>query len=208
MRINIYLKISGTPTSLPHCADHHEDLWIYLVNPFISFHHFRILTLPFIHSFQHLYLALQTVAFVVMSIMIMRLKLFGTPALCLMASLLASRQVRCSDTSDFGHIRFRSLIFRTLQISDTGYFGHFKLRTLQISNTADFEHFSWILIPSKGQTSVFPVHRSTPGCRILLQDQFVWHPWPRIRAPGSRKPGRLSPLRSKGPEGPEIIDGL
>ena len=42
---------------------------------------------------QHLYHVLQSLAFVAMAIIIMRLKLFGTPALCVMASLLASRQV-------------------------------------------------------------------------------------------------------------------
>eukprot|EP00794_Sanderia_malayensis_P003469 gene3469-3966_t len=41
----------------------------------------------------HLYFLLQTIAFVLMSILIMRLKLFGTPALCIMTSLLASRQL-------------------------------------------------------------------------------------------------------------------
>lgn len=42
---------------------------------------------------EHLYHLLQSLAFVVMAIIIMRLKLFGTPALCVMASLLASRQL-------------------------------------------------------------------------------------------------------------------
>ncbi|KAL9967638.1 hypothetical protein ACROYT_G025913 [Oculina patagonica] len=42
---------------------------------------------------EHFYHVLQSLAFVVMAIIIMRLKLFGTPALCVMASLLASRQL-------------------------------------------------------------------------------------------------------------------
>lgn len=42
---------------------------------------------------EHLYHVLQSLAFVAMAIIIMRLKLFGTPALCVMASLLASRQL-------------------------------------------------------------------------------------------------------------------
>jgi len=42
---------------------------------------------------EHLYHVLQSLAFVIMAIIIMRLKLFGTPALCVMASLLASRQL-------------------------------------------------------------------------------------------------------------------
>lgn len=42
---------------------------------------------------EHLYHVLQSLAFVIMAIIIMRLKLFGTPALCIMASLLASRQL-------------------------------------------------------------------------------------------------------------------
>ena len=50
--------------------------------------------------FQHFYHMLQSLAFVVMAIIIMRLKLFGTPALCVMASLLASRQVK--------HLKHRS----------------------------------------------------------------------------------------------------
>jgi len=44
------------------------------------------------HS-EHVYILLQTIAFVGMAIIIMRLKLFGTSALCLMTSLLASRQL-------------------------------------------------------------------------------------------------------------------
>lgn len=42
---------------------------------------------------EHFYHVLQSLAFVVMAVIIMRLKLFGTPALCVLASLLASRQL-------------------------------------------------------------------------------------------------------------------
>ncbi|XP_068670453.1 protein C-mannosyl-transferase DPY19L1-like [Montipora foliosa] len=42
---------------------------------------------------EHFYHVLQSLAFVAMAVIIMRLKLFGTPALCVMASLLASRQL-------------------------------------------------------------------------------------------------------------------
>lgn len=47
-------------------------------------------TKPFTKGF---YLMLQTICFLIMAIMIMRLKLFSTPALCLMTSFLASREL-------------------------------------------------------------------------------------------------------------------
>lgn len=50
---------------------------------------------------QHFYHVLQSLAFVVMAVIIMRLKLFGTPALCVLASLLASRQVTVMKLSDY-----------------------------------------------------------------------------------------------------------
>lgn len=56
-------------------------------------HDIDVILLLWFCRFQHFYHVLQSLAFVVMAIIIMRLKLFGTPALCVMASLLASRQV-------------------------------------------------------------------------------------------------------------------
>lgn len=45
-------------------------------------------------SFQLVYHALQLVAYTALGILIMRLKLFLTPHMCVMASLICSRQVR------------------------------------------------------------------------------------------------------------------
>nr|XP_047136103.1 probable C-mannosyltransferase DPY19L1 [Hydra vulgaris] len=56
---------------------------------------------------EHFYWLLQTVAFMIMSVMIMRLKLFGTPSLCILASLLASKQI-------FGFIGQRSVQYSVI----------------------------------------------------------------------------------------------
>ena len=55
----------------------------------------------YFHLLQHFYHVLQSLAFVVMAVIIMRLKLFGTPALCVLASLLASRPVTVMKLSDY-----------------------------------------------------------------------------------------------------------
>ena len=47
----------------------------------------------FFNSFQILYHVFQLIAFTTMAVIIMRLKLFWTPHLCLMTSLLASQKV-------------------------------------------------------------------------------------------------------------------
>ena len=65
---------------------------------------------------QHFYHVLQSLAFVVMAVIIMRLKLFGTPALCVLASLLASRQVTVMKLPDYN--------------STVSYWGHCKWLTL------------------------------------------------------------------------------
>lgn len=48
---------------------------------------------------QLVYHSLQLVAFTVLAVLIMRLKLFLTPHMCIMASLVCSKQVRLSPTS-------------------------------------------------------------------------------------------------------------
>ena len=55
----------------------------------------------YFYLLQHFYHVLQSLAFVVMAVIIMRLKLFGTPALCVLASLLASRQVTVMKLPDY-----------------------------------------------------------------------------------------------------------
>ena len=47
--------------------------------------------------FQLVYHGLQLAAFTVMAVAFMRLKLFWTPQMCLVTSLLACKQVRSSD---------------------------------------------------------------------------------------------------------------
>lgn len=54
----------------------------------------RFCVLWFVFSFQLVFHALQLLAYSVLAILIMRLKLFLTPHLCIMASLVCSKQVR------------------------------------------------------------------------------------------------------------------
>ena len=79
------------------CTVHEFQSHKYLRNC-TSFRH-RYIILYFIAQFYHflwlqvLYNILQMCAFILMAVMIMRLKLFATPQLCLVAGVLASRKV-------------------------------------------------------------------------------------------------------------------
>ena len=76
----------------------HIDLSYFYFNGFVAFllisvfDHLWVSGLMSFH-FQHIYLILQTVAYLLMAVLLMRLKLFSTPALCLLTSFLASRKV-------------------------------------------------------------------------------------------------------------------
>lgn len=60
-----------------------------------SAHNFHCVSLPLCGCVcQMVYHSLQLVAFAVLAILVMRIKLFLAPLMCLMASLICSRQVR------------------------------------------------------------------------------------------------------------------
>lgn len=65
---------------------------------------------------EHFYHLLQALAFVAMAIIIMRLKLFGTPSLCVMASLLASRKLFASVCDKRKHQAFVILLIAAMSV--------------------------------------------------------------------------------------------
>ncbi|KAK2562156.1 putative C-mannosyltransferase DPY19L1 [Acropora cervicornis] len=65
---------------------------------------------------KHFYHLLQALAFVAMAIIIMRLKLFGTPSLCVMASLLASRKLFASVCDKRKHQAFVILLIAAMSV--------------------------------------------------------------------------------------------
>lgn len=125
---------------------------------------------------EHFYHVLQASAFVFIAILIMRLKLFGTPALCLMASLVASRQYFGFIGSKNRHQAFLIAILAVMSVQ-----GIANLRE-QFNTTGEFnnpnleELISWINSKTR-KTDVFAGSMPTMATvKLTTERPIVNHP--------------------------------